>query len=375
MHQSTPDLTSNLTNIRSISARKTFLGQLCGTTELFRDRYQILKILGRGGFGITFLVRDVSLPGHPLCVIKQLCPKVQDDVALKLARQRFEKEARTLSKLGSHAQIPCLLDYFEWNGEFYLVQEFVYGVNLAKEVRRYGLWSEKAVKQFLQELLPLLQYIHNNHVIHRDIKPHNLIRSRDDGRLVLIDFGAVKEQVLASETGSAGTAATQFVGTIGFAPPEQLANRPVYASDLYAVGMTCLFLLSGRAPLELDYDFATGEVCWQHDIAVSPHFESVLTKLVKNSPKERYQSAAEVLRVLDLEPYVDNLKHCMNIKPEPFLSEPGADDTLREPYVPPIVRAANAIHGWRERIQARERRREFLQAPTTYRHLRSVSHS
>ena len=150
-------------------------------------------------------------------------------------------------------KFPMLLDYFQGNGEFYLVQEYVQGYTLAREVRQNGPKSEAAVKQFLQELLPVLQYLHQNHVIHRDIKPQNLLRCEDDRRIVLIDFGAVKEKLVdACENSLNKPTTTNFVGTVGFAPPEQFSLRPVYASDIYAVGVTCLYLLTGKAPLEFD---------------------------------------------------------------------------------------------------------------------------
>ncbi len=352
---------TDLTQFRA-DAAETHLGQLCGSGQRFRDRYEILKILGRGGFGITFLARDVVLPGQPLCVIKQLCPKVSDPAALQQARKRFEQEARTLSKLGSHAQIPSLLEYFEADGEFYLIQEYVRGSTLTKEVKRSGPFSEMAVKRFLQEFLPLLQYVHNNHVIHRDIKPPNIIRCKDDGRLVLIDFGAVKERIAqASDTSGMRPTTTQFVGTIGFSPPEQLASRPLYSSDLYAVGVTCLYLLSGKPPLEFDYEFMSGEIRWQEHITVSEHFGNVLTKLLKVTPHDRYQSPTEVLRALQLEPYLDNLMYCMNVNPRPFPKEPAESE-----YVPPMMRTAMAIRDWRAKLKARRVRGDRFQPPMTF---------
>lgn len=346
----------DLSNFRSAIANQTHLGQICGSKQRFRDRYEVLKVLGRGGFGITFLAKDVSLPGEPLCVIKQLCPKVSDLALLQRARQRFEQEARTLSKLGSHAQIPQLLDYFEKDGEFYLIQEYVRGSTLSREVKRSGPFSELAVKQFLREFLPLLQYVHDNRVIHRDIKPPNIIRCKDDGRLVLIDFGAVKEYIARLDTTSSRPSTTQFVGTVGFAPPEQLASRPVYASDIYAVGITCLYLLTGKSPLEFDYEFVTGEVRWREQVSVTEHFGNTLGKMLKISPQERYQSPREVMRALDLEPYLDNLVYCMNVNPKPFSNADSQDAVDGDGYIPPIVRKAMAIRDWQSKIKARRLR-------------------
>lgn len=353
---------TDLSNFRADVRDQTCLGQLCGSGQRFHDRYEILKILGRGGFGITFLARDVSLPGQPLCVIKQLCPKVNDAAALHQARKRFEQEAATLSKLGSHAQIPQLLNYFETAGEFYLVQEYVSGHTLTKVIKRYGPFSEVGVKQFLKEFLPLLQYVHKNRVIHRDIKPPNLIRCRDDGRLVLIDFGAVKEQITQGSDSSAKS--TQFVGTVGFAPPEQLAARPIYSSDIYALGITCLYLLSGKTPLEFDYEFLTGDVRWSEYVSVSEHFGTVLSKMLKVSPQDRFQSVDEVIRSLELEPYFDNLVHCMNIKPKPF-PHPAAEAS-DDSYVPPMARTAMAIRDWQAKLKARRARDRLYQPIITH---------
>lgn len=358
---------ADLTNFRTDSVRQTPLGRICGSQHRFRDRYEILKVLGRGGFGVTFLARDFVLPGQPLCVIKQLCPKVNDTLALHRARQRFQQEATTLAKLGNHAQIPLLLDYFEADGEFYLVQEFIRGYTLAREVRRSGPFSEFKVKQFLREVLPLLQYIHSNRVIHRDIKPPNLIRCKDDGRLVLIDFGAVKEYIAQASDLSAKPSTTQFVGTVGFAPPEQLASRPVYSSDIYAIGITCLYLLSGKSPLEFDYEFTTGEVRWQDHITVDDHFAKVLSKMLKISPQERYQSAADVLTALQLEPHWKDLENCMNdVRSRPTAQpESPVDHPSSGYYTPKTLRQANEIREWQARLKARRARYHRMQLRIT----------
>ena len=340
---------TNLANFRSGILDQTYLGQICGSKQLFRDRYEIRKLLGRGGFGVTFLARDRKLPSSPLCVIKQLCPKVQDQVALQKARQRFEQEAKALGRLGSHSQIPQLLNYFETGGEFYLVQEYIRGSTLNKELRQSGVFSEQKVKEFLQEFLPLLRYVHKNRVIHRDIKPPNLLRCEEGGRLVLIDFGAIKERISTVEQSSIRTS-TQFVGTIGFAPPEQLSLRPVYASDIYAVGVTCLYLLTGKAPIEFDYESTTGDIKWRNWVQVSEHFGRVLDKMLRVSPCDRYQSAEDVLQALELEPYLDYLLPCMSN--QPLATTLTAPSHSRE-FVSPLVRTAIAIREWQSRLQAR----------------------
>jgi serine/threonine protein kinase len=333
---------------------QTQLGQMCGSKHLFRDRYEILRILGRGGFGVTFLARDAVLPGNPLCVIKQLCPTVTHPNSWANACQRFEKEAKTLGQLGSHSQIPMLLDYFEAHGEFYLIQEYIAGSNLAREIRKTGVYREADVKQFLRELLPVLQYVHQNYVIHRDIKPHNLLRCEDDKRLVLIDFGAVKEQLaIANKTQIDNTAQTNFVGTMGFAPPEQLCLRPVYASDIYAVGVTCLYLLTGKLPLELDYDEKTGEICWQKEVTVSDYFAQILDKMLKIPLEERFKSVDEVIWALSMETYFPTLADCLTTQ-RLGVNVSRKNEEVSQEYLTPAQRTAREIREWKAKLQARK---------------------
>ncbi|MEH2292818.1 serine/threonine-protein kinase [Nostoc sp.] len=351
-----------ITNSQESILQQTQLGQMSGSKELFRDRYEILQILGRGGFGITFLAKNAILPGNPLCVIKQLCPKVTNPQSWQRACMRFEKEARTLGKLGSHSQIPMLLDYFQSNGEFFLIQEYVPGLTLAREVRQTGIKSEASVKQFLQELLPVLQYIHKHQVIHRDIKPQNLLRCEYDGRVVLIDFGAVKEQLIDVCENSINQAAnTNFIGTRGFAPPEQFSLRPVYASDIYALGVTCIYMLTAKSPLEFEYDANTGEICWQKEVKISYSFAQILGKMVKVALNDRFKTADEVMKALGNLSYVPTLADCLttqklnnkSITQHENSHENSHENPHENPdvYVSPAARTASAIRKWRGRLK------------------------
>ncbi|AHJ28435.1 serine/threonine kinase [Nodularia spumigena CCY9414] len=289
-----------------------------------RDRYRVVKPLGQGGFGATFLANDEALPGEPSCVIKQLRPSGNAPHILQMARELFEREAKTLGKIGNHPQLPRLLDYFEDQEQFYLIQEYISGSTLQQEVKLNGVFSEAGIKQFLSETLPLLQYIHEQKVIHRDIKPANLIRRTQDARMVLIDFGAVKNQVSqAAQNPSGQTALTAYaIGTPGFAPPEQMAMRPVYASDIYALGVTCIYLLSGKTPKDLDYNPKTGEIMWEHLVQANDHLTNVLRKMLDVSVRNRYQSAEDVLRALEIEPYLESLAQSLLVKSDPSLKEP-----------------------------------------------------
>ncbi len=284
--------------------------QSCGSDLKLNNRYLVGKTLGQGGFGATFLAVDTSLPGNPICVIKQLRPANKTDGFLKMARELFKREAETLGKLGNHPQVPRLLDYFEIQEQFFLVQEFVKGSNLQKEVKENGPFSEAGVRQFLAEILPLFEYIHSQKVIHRDIKPANIIRREIDKKLVLIDFGAVKNRVneVMAEDMSGDNPLTSFaVGTPGYSPPEQMAMRPTYASDIYSLGATCIYLLSGKSPKDMGYNSRTGAMDWEQYVSVSDHLRKVLAKMLEMAVRDRYQSAQAVLYGLEMEAYEESL--------------------------------------------------------------------
>lgn len=278
-----------------------FLCQACGARLLVRNRYRVTKSLGQGGFGATFVAIDVSLPGEPICVIKQLRPSNNHEKFLRMARELFEREARTLGKIGNHPQIPRLLDFFEERRNFYLVQEYVSGHTIHQEVKQMGLFKENKIRDFLIEILPVITYIHTQQVIHRDIKPANILRREQDGKLVLIDFGAVKNYVAQMEPaeGAEQASNTQFaVGTSGYAPPEQLAMRPIFSSDIYALGVTCIYLMTGKSPKDIEYNPSTGEMMWQKHVELSKHMTQVLSKMLEVSVRYRYQSAEEVQKAL-----------------------------------------------------------------------------
>jgi serine/threonine-protein kinase len=276
--------------------------QSCGARLLIRNRYKATRSLGQGGFGATFMAIDVSLPGEPICVIKQLRPSNNQPRFLEMAGQLFAREAKTLGKIGTHPQIPRLLDFFDEREIFYLVQDYVDGITLHQEVKRQGLFDEGKIREFLVEVLPILSYIHKENVIHRDIKPANIIRRGIDQKMVLIDFGAVRDEVstLAENTGGSGkTAFTKFaVGTSGFAPPEQLAMRPVFSSDIYALGVTAIYLMTGKSPKDMDYHPQTGEMMWQKLVQISPQLTSILTKMLEPSVRHRFQTADEVFQLI-----------------------------------------------------------------------------
>ncbi len=256
-----------------------------------RGRYKIISQLGKGGFGETYLAQDLDLPGKPRCVVKRLKPLVTHQQALETAIRLFDREAQVLYRLGNpHDQIPQLLAHFEENREFYLVQEFVDGNDLSKELISGRQWSQDQVIAFLQDVLKILEFVHQQDVIHRDLKPANLIRRVSDGKIVLIDFGAVKEIT----TMMANMRGVTIIGTLGYMPGEQQAGNPKFNSDIYALGMICIQVITGIYPHELQKD---PEVIWNKQ-AISPKLAAILDKMVCYDFRLRYQSATEVLQAL-----------------------------------------------------------------------------
>ena len=268
--------------------------------KILRNHYQIIKELGKGGFGDTYLAKDLDLPGKPHCVVKHLKPKDNRPDVLKLARRLFDNEAKVLYNLGNQCpQIPTLFAHFEENGEFYLVQEFIDGHDLNTEIFFGKKSSESYVITLLKNILEVLVVAHDylpNAVIHRDIKPANLMRRRQDGQIILIDFGAVREinQLIVNVNGNVTT--TIAIGTPGYAPSEQAKGRPKLCSDVYAVGMIGIYALTGIPPHQLPEDPTTGEVIWRNLIPrVDSRLADVLDKMVRDHFSQRYQNAWEAL--------------------------------------------------------------------------------
>lgn len=267
--------------------------------QTLRHHYKIIHQLGSGGFGDTYLAQDQDLPGQPQCVVKHLLPKDPNPAVLPIAISLFEREAQTLYQLGKdNNQIPSLLAHFEENREFYLVQEFVDGHDLSQEIIPGQPKGEKVVIKLLKDILEVLAVVHQQNVIHRDIKPENLMRRRKDGKIVLIDFGAVKEIGTLVVNAQGQTSFTVAVGSPGYMPSEQARGRPKLGSDVYAVGMMGIQALTGYLPLELKEDPNTGEVIWRNLAQVSNELAEVLDTMVRDHFSQRYQSAVTALQAL-----------------------------------------------------------------------------
>jgi hypothetical protein len=280
----------------------------CGMPLILDGRYLPLKLLGRGGFGAAFLARDRRTPTRRLCAVKQLQPPANLNLPqLEWVKKSFEREAEVLERLGSHPQIPELYAFFEQPAPgqpsnqpqefFYLVQEYIDGLNLFEEMEGKGKFSEASVEEVLQEILKILHFVHDSGSIHRDIKPSNIMRNRHNGRLYLLDFGAVKQV-----TAGVSLQSSMVLGTPGFAPSEQMVGRQVYPStDLYSLAVTCLYLLTGIQPADL-YDTYNNRWNWRAHTQISERLGNILDRMLLPVPSQRFQEAVEVLEALNRVP-------------------------------------------------------------------------
>ncbi len=262
--------------------------------NILDGRYQIIKIIESGEFGHTYLAQDIRRPGEAQCFVKHLQPNTYDQRFIEIISRRFQKEAQILEKLSQHNQIPKLLAYFEENQEFYLVESYIPGQSLDREIVAGKPLSEKEIISILSEVLEILVFVHENNVIHRDIKPANLIRRKSDHKLVLIDFGAVKEINIAQQN------PTARIGTMEYMPIEQFEYNPQLNSDIYAVGMIGIQAITGLPSSELSKlkDSENGnkkEIFWRYLTTCSQPLADILDKMVRYDYHERYQSAAEVI--------------------------------------------------------------------------------
>ncbi|NJR24615.1 MAG: ABC transporter substrate-binding protein [Richelia sp. CSU_2_1] len=281
--------------------------------DILHDRYQIIDELGRGGFATTYRARDLDIPEELICVVKEIQPPCSNDPSvLQRARERFDNEVRALLRLGEYDRIPRLLASFQertcsQGGEnFYLILEYIEGNPLNQEITQNTRWVQQQVIEFLQDILPVIEFVNQNNVIHRDIKPSNLIRRSSDNRIVLIDFGAVKE-ISTLDNPELERTRTVNIGTCGYMAPEQFYGCPRGCSDIYSIGIICIQALTGLSPREfLPYILNnTWRSIPDRPIVLSNRLTAILNRMVCYDPDRRYENVAEILRDIDYVPPED----------------------------------------------------------------------
>ncbi len=266
---------------------------------VLQNRYKIIQILGQGGFGRTYLAED-QRRFNEFCAIKELIPNTVDPVAWQKAQELFLREATILYQI-QHPQVPQFRERFEQDQRLFLVQDYVAGKtyrSLLDERKAVGsAFTEQEVLQLMRSLLPVLEHIHSRGIIHRDISPDNIILRDLDNKPVLIDFGVVKELATRLQAGNP-TAPATYVGKLGYSPSEQMQTGQAYpSSDLYALAVTAIVLLTGREPQEL-FDENLLSWNWQRWVTVSPHFAQILNRMLSFRPGDRFSSATEVAQAL-----------------------------------------------------------------------------
>ncbi|MBD2683274.1 MULTISPECIES: serine/threonine-protein kinase [Nostoc] len=322
------------------------------TTTLLNNRYQVIEVIGAGGFGETLLAEDTHMPSRRRCVIKQLKPITNNDPqTYQIIQERFKREAATLEYLGESCnQIPKLYAYFSENGQFYLVQEWIHGQTLTKIIEAKEFESETAVREILLSLLSVLDYVHSKGIIHRDIKPENIIIRSVDGKPVLIDFGAVKETIRSVVTSPGYPTRSLVIGTPGYMPSEQAVGRPVYATDIYSLGLTAIYLLTGKHPQELLTDLQTGEILWQqHAPHVSAELAAVLNQAIKPHAGDRFSTASKMLYALQSSSYISPPPTTANtISLSPSATSTRQTQAISSPQKTPIINGSSKPRNWQK---------------------------
>ena len=259
--------------------------------RILNGRYKIVNKLGEGGFGNTYLAEDMNL-FDSLCVIKRLNPQNAD---VETAKRLFKREAYILSYVQENEQIPKLFGYFEEDQNCYLVEEYIRGDTLEKLISED--WPQQEVVNFLREILLILDPLHQQEIIHRDLKPSNIMRRDKDNKFVLIDFGAVK-QLGNSAPIPVQPSNETMIGTPGYAPREQMMGKTFLSSDIYALGMTAIHLLTNVHPIMVERD-NDDNVIWPEQKQIDPWLKEILNQMVNSNPQKRYHSAQDLLKKLD----------------------------------------------------------------------------
>ncbi|WP_146141016.1 protein kinase domain-containing protein [Stenomitos frigidus] len=265
---------------------------------LLENRYCLIGAAGQSKFGQTYLARDQKRLNE-LCVVKEFIPAQQDVATVEQLRQRFHQDVSGLYEL-QHPQLPRLRMMFAQEERLYWVRDYVegksYGVLLDERKAQGQVFSEAEVIQCLLKVLPVLTYLHNRGAVHRNLSLDTLILRQQDQLPILINFGLVQELVVQLQLHPLDPRMT--LGQWGFAPPEQFHGKAEPSSDLYALAVTAIALLTGKGPESL-YNSQTQQLDWEPLVTVHPTFARLLRQMLQLQPKKRLASAAQVAKILE----------------------------------------------------------------------------
>lgn len=314
----------------------------CGHTRLLKERFLPLRPFHQGSFGRTFVAVDHRSQPAQSCLIKQFFVRNPQREDVQKSLELFHREAQWLKLLGHHPQIPGLLGHFEQEGHQYTVQELILGRDLSVILRRQGYFPEQEVQSLLMSLLPVLEFLHCQKIVHRDVKSENLIRRDADQAIVLVDFGAAKKLSLDSLF-RGGT----LIGSQGYAAPEQVLGHATFCSDLYSLGVTCVELLTAQNPKTWPSQLEALQ-SWRSHLKqpVSSSLLDIVDKLLHPDPNQRYQQAVEVLQDLRIS-FPDRVPSSVEIHPVPTLASLQSPASVPLPSPPPQQRwrQSQSLHG------------------------------
>lgn len=320
-------------------------------SQLLGDRYQAVKILKTYGFGKTYLATDTQLPDRPKCIIKQLQYPDTSPKSRKLLQILLEKKAEAFTSIAPHPQIPCLLDYFQGRQHFYLVEEFIPGTSLEKEIGCDRPFSQSKLIQLLQESLTALSVIHDAGLIHLNLKPSNLIRHATTGKLMLIGLGIFHDICDRAWRSHTQTTPGDLNGSALYMAPEQQENQPQFNSDLYTLGIIAIQAATGYSAAELstyplETQAATPEEAWYYGISLDPRLVQLLNRLIHPSSQQRYQLTKDALA--DLQSFYR--KNSVNTVPTDTKKQKDAAELTAPPEsspLPPTAPTPRNKRGWR----------------------------
>lgn len=268
--------------------------------QLLNQRYQFIQSLGVGSLGRTVLAGDTQKPGHPPCVLKELPLPSSNPKTLEFSLVLLKKKADHLRNVGKHPQIPQILDYFYEDQSFYLVEEYVQSTSLANKLADGQSLPPQQVIQLLQAVLPILDFIHQQGVIHRSLRPNSVLYRQSDQEIVLAGFGIFKEihyQIFRQQGQSSPPLTNEVTAYIA---PEQAIGKPIPTSDIYALGVIAMQALTGQTAQEIVQISTTPrETPWEKLWVESSSLLDVLKKMIHPSAGRRYQSATAVLNALE----------------------------------------------------------------------------